>query len=170
MAHSAWIGYEIDVIDTLRFNNDANLLYRLATPLGMRPNQEYWWSTKQPQVTDLRCSWASRLGSQWHRRGIELVSKSLVTSHCFTKRLFHNANIFCCYICICCLKLHQADYKVKDFFSPRFVRGAVSSNVFTICAVYWSLGRRAYLGVSNVVLVVSVTLVSFPCAILIKCT
>ena len=31
--------------------------------------------------------------------------------------------------------------------------GPLSSNVFTICAVYWSLGRRGYFGVSNVVLV-----------------
>ena len=72
----------------------------------MPPNREYWWSTKQPQVTDLR--W--QLGFQWHRRGIELVFKSL---DCFTKRLFHT--FFCCYICICCLKLHQADYKVEEF-------------------------------------------------------
>ena len=106
------IGLEIDVIDTLRFNNDADFLYRLATALGMRPNREYWWSTKQPQawqVTDLR--W--QLGFQWHRRGIELVFKSL---DCFTKRLFPTATIFCCYICIYCLKLHQADYKVEEFF------------------------------------------------------
>ena len=75
----------------------------------MAPNREYWWSTKQPQVTDLR--W--QLGFQWHRRGIELVFKSL---DCFTKRLFHTATFFCCYICICCLKLHQADYKVEEFF------------------------------------------------------
>ena len=29
----------------------------------------------------------------------------------------------------------------------------ISSNVFTICAVYWSLGRRGYFGVSNIALV-----------------
>ena len=113
-------------------------------------NREYWWPTKQPQVTDLH--W--QLGFQWHRRGIELVFKSL---DCFTKRLFHTATFFCCYICICYLKLHQADYKVEElgffFFLPRFGRGALSSNEFTICAVYWSLGRRGYFGVSNVVLV-----------------
>ena len=78
----------------------------------MRPNREYRWSTKQPQawqVTDLR--W--QLGFQWHRRGIELVFKSL---DCFTKQLFPIATIFCCYICIYCLKLHQADYKVEEVF------------------------------------------------------
>ena len=117
----------------------------------MWPNREYWWSTKQPQVTDL--CW--QFGFQWHRRGIELVFKSL---DCFTKRLFHTATIFCCYICICCLKLHQADYKVEEVFLffcflPRFGGGALSSNIFTICAVYWSLGHGGYFGVSNVVLV-----------------
>ena len=79
-------------------------------------------------------------------------------------RLFHNATVsqcdhfFCCYIwpCICCLKLHQADYQVGEFFFlPQFWWEALSSNVFTICAVYWSLGRRGYFGVSNVVLVFS---------------
>ena len=75
----------------------------------MPPNREYWWSTKQPQVTDRR--W--QLGFQWHRRGIELVFKSL---DCFTKRLFHTATFFCCYICICWLKVHQANYKVEEGF------------------------------------------------------
>ena len=70
-------------------------------------------------------------------------------------RLFHSATIFCCYICtcICCLKLHQADYQVGEGFFPQFWWGALTSNVFTICVVYWSLGRRGYFGVSNVVLV-----------------
>ena len=42
----------------------------------------------------------------------------------------------------------------RVFFLPQFWWGALSSNVFTICAVYWSLGRPGYFGVSNVVLVV----------------
>ena len=55
IAHSAWmhgtlwnaifaslIASEIDVIDTLRFNNDVDYLYRLATVLEMRLNHEYW--------------------------------------------------------------------------------------------------------------------------------
>ena len=41
----------------------------------------------------------------------------------------------------------------RGFFLPQFWWVALSSNVFTICAVYWSLGRRGYFGVSNVVLV-----------------
>ena len=100
------------------------------------------WQTSVDQLT---------VGFQWHRRCIELVFKSL---DCFTKRLFHTATIFCCNICICCLKLHQADHKVEEFvFLPRFGGGALSSDVFTICAVYWSLCHRGYYGVSNVVLV-----------------
>ena len=68
-------------------------------------------------------------------------------------RLFHSATIFCCYICtcICCLKLHQ----VGEGFLNSILWGPLSSNVFTICAVYWSLGRRGYFGVSNVALVFS---------------
>ena len=94
IAHSAWmhgtlwnaiftslIASEIDVIDTLRFNNDVDYLYRLATVLEMRLNHEYWcepectWQTNSINKTTtserLAC-WASRL---W--RGIELVFKSL---------------------------------------------------------------------------------------------
>ena len=54
IAHSAWmhgilwnaiftssIAKEIDVIDTLRFNNDVDFLYRLATVLEMGLNHEY---------------------------------------------------------------------------------------------------------------------------------
>ena len=103
----------------------------------MRPNQEYWWSTKQPQVTDFRCSWASRLGFQWHRKGIELVFKSYVfVVWNFTRLITRLKRVF-----------------FSCFFLSRFGGGALSSNVFTICAVYWSLGRRGYFGDSNVVIV-----------------
>ena len=70
-------------------------------------------------------------------------------------RLFHSAAIFCCYICtcICCLKLRQADHQVGEGFFTSILVRALSSNVFTICAVYWSLGRRGYFSISNVVLV-----------------
>ena len=115
------IGYEIEVIDTLHFNNDADFLYRLTTALGMRANHEYWckctWRTNaiNKTATSDRLDLRWQLGFQWHRRGIELVFKSL---DCFTKWLFHSATIFfCCHIRICCLKLHQADYKIEEFFS-----------------------------------------------------
>ena len=73
---------------------------------------------------------------------------------------------FCCYICtcICCLKLHQADYQVGEvFFLPQFWWGALSSNVFTSCAVFWSLGRRGYFGVWNIVLV---CIIAYYCSLL----
>ena len=100
IAHSAWmhgtlwnaiftslIASEIDVIDTLRFNNDVDYLYPLATVLEMRLNHEYWcepectWQTNNINKTttsERLDNWASRL---W--RGIELVFKSL---DCFTVR------------------------------------------------------------------------------------
>ena len=103
IAHSAWthgilwnaiftssIGY---VIDTLRFNNDVDVLYRLAIVLEMRLNHEYWyqctWQTNninKRATSDTLDSWASR-----HSRGIELVFLSL---DCFTMRLFHSATNF----------------------------------------------------------------------------
>ena len=79
-------------------------------------------------------------------------------------RLLHKVTVsqcdhfFCCHICICCLKLHQADYKIEEFFVLFCILtsiwwGALSSNVFTICTVYLSLGCRGYFGVSNVAFV-----------------
>ena len=155
------ISYEIDIIDTLRFNNDADFLYRLATALKIRPNHEYWckctWQTSGINKTGTS-DWLD-LGFQWHRRGIELVLQ--------VPRLFHNATVSQCdhfvWLHIYMYLLFEAspgDYQVGElfFFNLNFgaLRGGgagVSSNVFTICAVYWSLGRRGYFGVSNVVLV-----------------
>ena len=114
---------KIDVVDTLRFNNVADFLYRLPTALGMRPSREYWWSTKQPQVTDLR--W--QLGFQWHRRGIELVFKSL---DCFTKRLLHTATIFAATYVFVVWNFTRLITRLKKFFLPRFGGGALSSNLF----------------------------------------
>ena len=82
----------MDVIDTLRFNNDVSFLYLLGTVLGIRLNHEYWceckWQTNsinKAATSDRLDSWASRL---W--RGIGLVFKSL---DCFTVRLFHSVTI-----------------------------------------------------------------------------
>ena len=75
----------------------------------MRLNLEYWWSTKEPQVTDL------------HRAVDSLTVGLPVTPERYwasfqVTGLFHKATIFCCNICICCgLKLHQADHKVEEF-------------------------------------------------------
>ena len=113
------IGWEINVIDTLRFNNDANFSISIGNSTGNATepwtlvqmymvNERYQqnrhnrkWQTWPPQVR-----W--QLGFLWHWRGIELVFKSL---DCFTVRPF-----YCCYICICCLKLHPADYQVEEGF------------------------------------------------------
>ena len=73
-------------------------------------------------------------------------------------RLFHSATIF--------LLLHMYMYLLFEtspgglpgwsvFFFNSIWWGALSSNVFTICALYWSLGCWGYFGVSNVVLVFS---------------
>ena len=85
----------------------------------MRPNHEYWckctWRMNgiNKTATSDRLDLHWQLGFQWHLRSIELVFKSL---DCFTKQLFTVRPFFCCYICICCLKLHQADYQVEEFF------------------------------------------------------
>ena len=126
--------------------------------IGANAHSERTVSTKQPQLSSDRLEIRWQLGVQWHRRGLELVFKSL---DCFTKRLFHSATIFfCCYICICCLKLHQADYQIEDSFLPWLGGEARSSNIFTICAVYWSLDCRGYFGVSNVTLALTSWLVA----------
>ena len=114
IAHSAWmhdtlwnaifasvIGYKIDVIDTLytlRFNNDVDFQNRLATALEMRLEQ--WVLMRMDMINDRYQQNSHRwqtwqLGFRCHRRGIELVFKSL---DWFTVRLFHNATLFCCYM------------------------------------------------------------------------
>ena len=88
------------------------------------------------------------LGLQWRRIGIELELQ--------VPRLFHNATVSQCNHF---LLLHMYMYLLfetspgwRGFFNSIWW-GPLSSNVFTICAVYWSLGRRGYFGVSNVGLV-----------------
>ena len=90
-----------------------------------------------------------QLGFQWHGIGIELILQ--------VPRLFHNATVS---QCDHFLLLHMYMYLLFEsspgwrvFFFNSIWWGPLSSNVFTICAVYWSLGRRGYFGVSNVVLV-----------------
>ena len=77
-------------------------------------------------------------------------------------RLFHKVTVsqcdnffFCCHICLCCLKLHQADYKIEEFlgfFNLNLV-GTHSAPMYSLFAPYTDLGRRGYFGVSNVALV-----------------
>ena len=100
-------------------------------------------------VTSDRLDLRWQLGFQWHRIGMELVLQ--------VPRLFHNATVSQCEHF---LLLHMYMYLLfetspgwRGFFLNSIWWGPLSSNVFTICAVYWSLGRRGYFGVSNVVLV-----------------
>ena len=100
--------------------------------------QQHWECHRTVNIGDQQNShkWQTsrQLGFQWHRRGIELVFKSL---DCFTKRLFHTATIFCCYICICCLKLHQADYKVKEVFFFFFFFTSIWWGTTQLSNLYW---------------------------------
>ena len=128
--------------------------------------QQHWGCHRTVNIGDQQNSHKLRtsvepwqLGFQWHRRGIELVFKSL---DCFTKRLFHTATFFfaATYVFVV-WNFTRLITRLKRFFFFFFNLDLVgehswcSSNVFTICAVYRSLGRRGYFGVSNVVLVPS---------------
>ena len=132
------------------------LLYRLATALGMRPKHEYWYKCTWQTNGINKTATCDRLDHCWHRTGIELVFKSL---DCFTIRLFHNATIFLLqhmymlsetffyFVCVCeGWGVGWGDYLdlVGEHAVPMYL---------LFGAVYWSLGRRWYLGVSNVALV-----------------
>ena len=76
----------IDVIDALRFNSDVDFLYRLVTVLKIQINHEYWCECRWLTNGIKKNKWQTwQLGFQWHRRGIELVFKSL---DCFTHSVF----------------------------------------------------------------------------------
>ena len=173
---------ESNVMDTLGYNDDADFLYPSATALGMRPNHECRceciWQTNgiNKTATSDRLDHCWQLGFQWHRKGIELVYKSL---DCLTVRPFFVAtNVF---------------FVSSFFFWGVGVGGWVGGGmvrVAAVCvwayldlvgehsapiyllfgAVYWSLGRRWYFGVSNVALVVEVFVLSgFGLSIVILC-
>ena len=149
------IGYEIDVIDTVRFNDDTDFLYRLATALGMRPNHEYW----------CKCTWRTNginKTATSDRRppltvGLPVTSERYWVSFQVT-RLFHKVTVLQCdnFLLPHMYLFETSPGWLQDwrgFLYRRFGGGALSSNVFTICAVYCYLGRRGYFGVSNVALV-----------------
>ena len=77
--------------------------------IGANAHGKWTVSTKQPQVTNLTSVSPLTVGlpvtSEWYWASFQVT------------RLFHSATIFCCYICICCLKLHRADNtRLKCFF------------------------------------------------------
>ena len=107
-------------------------------------------------------------------RGRQMRKKRVTSKTCIEKssvpsvdvHVANNNLVFCCYICICCFKLHQADYHVEEFliflffFVGRWVGGggrwgglnsiwwgstALSSNVFTIwCRILISRPPRVF--------------------------
>ena len=113
----------------------------MATALKIRPNHEYWCKCT-PQTSGINKTVTSdwldlrwQLGFQWHRRGIELVLQ--------VPRLFHSATIFCCYICtcICCLKLHRADYQVGEGF---FFTSILHQCIYYLCRILISRPPRVF--------------------------
>ena len=102
-------------------------------------------STKQPHVTDLASVRPLTVG-------LPVTSERYWA--CFqVTRLFHSATIFLLLHIYLLLETSPGSLLGWRFFLPRFGGGELSSNVFAICAEYWSLGRRWYFGVSNVALV-----------------
>ena len=107
-------------------------------------NSHKWWQT-------------------WHplRVGLPVTSERYWASFQVT-RLFHKATVsqcdhffFATYIFVV-WNLTRLITRLKIFFNLDLVGEHSSAQlqyVFTICAVYWSLGRRGYFGISNVALV-----------------
>ena len=129
--------------------------YDRTINIGANAHGKWAVSTLKIATSD-RLDLCWQLGFQWHGIGIELVLQ--------VPRLFHNATVS---QCDCFLLLHMYMYLLFEtspgwtFFFNSIWWGPLSSNVFTICAVYWSLGRRGYFGVSNVVLVKDMPLCNF---------
>ena len=102
-------------------------------------------STKLPQVTNLTSVSPLTVG-------LPVTSERYWA--CFqVTRLFHSATIFLLLHMYLLFETSRGWLPGWRFFLPPFGGGALSSNVFTICAVYLSLGRRGYFSVSNVTLV-----------------
>ena len=100
-------------------------------------------STKQPQVTDLTSVSPLTVG-------LPVTSERYWASFQVT-RLFHS--FFAATYVYVVWNFTRLITRLKYFFLTSIWWGSTSSNVFTICAVYWSLGRQGYFGVSNVALV-----------------
>ena len=115
----------------------------------MRPNHEYWckcrWQTNgiNKTATSARPPWVRwQLGFQWHRRGIELVFKSL---DCFTVPPFS-----CCYICI-----------VVFFFFNLDLMGEHSAPMYLLFAPYTDFKLRSCLYCAIILFTLNVTWIGY---------
>ena len=127
-----------------------HLKYARTMNIGANAHDKRAVSTLKIATSDrLDLRW--QLGFQWHGIGIELLLQ--------VPKLFHNATVSQCdhflllHICTCRLFVVWNFTRLERFFFNSIWWGQISFNVFTICALYWSLGRRGYFGVSIVVLV-----------------
>ena len=129
-----------------------NWKYDRTINIGANAHGKRAVSTKQPQVTDLRRPLTVGLSVTSERYWASFTSPQTVSQcDCFTVRPFFAATYVHVFVVWNFTRLIT---RLERFFFKPFWWGALSSNVFTICALYWSLGRRGYFGISNVVLVV----------------
>ena len=135
------IASEIDVIDTLRFNNDVDYLYRLATLLEMRLNHEYWC---EPECTCMANEQYQQNSHKWETWQLGFQTLERYWASFQVTRLFHSATNF----------FNQTDYWNEGFciffyiFIYLFIflgggGGVISSNAFTIwCCILISRSPR----------------------------
>ena len=129
--------------------------YNRTMNIGANAHGKRAVSTKQPQVTDLRPPLTVGLPVTSERYWASFTSPYTVSQcDCFTVRPFFAARYVHVFFVWNFTRLIT---RLERFFFNSIWWGALSSNVFPICAVYWSLGRRGYFGVSNVVLVWAAT-------------
>ena len=102
--------------------------------IGANAHGERTVSTKQPQMTDLTPLTI----------GLPVTSERYWASFQVT-RLFHKVTVskcdhfFRCHICICCLKHHQADYKIEEGFFNLDLVGEHSAPMYLLFAPYADL-------------------------------
>ena len=107
IAHSAWmhgtlwnaiftslIASEIDVINTLRFNNDVDYLYRLATVLEMRLNHEYWCEPECTWQTNSINEQYQQNNHKWKTWQLGFKTLERYWASFQVTRLFHSATQF----------------------------------------------------------------------------
>ena len=102
------------------------LIKRSFTNWQMYMRSIYWQpmpkvkkkSVKQRQWLDKVRKRDERATNEKEIQGVQLQAKHALKNRAYRVLNVHVANkniLFCCYIYICCLKLHQADYHVEEF-------------------------------------------------------